>query len=298
MRKKHLGVPLILCDWTGVPLETAVYFCPVLVKDKIKKQGHFLNWSCALAWAHHRSTVQLGTLGCTQMSLAEFGNVQRRINVLAGHQVSMAPSFLGLRHFSTNNGVQEGLTVDMFVTKCNERKDEVFGVLVTPADTEIKDCIKQELVPKDGSYEPMLNATLECSRLSRLIIEKPKIGKNKNIAMYCNPDAVAQGVNTIASKIAKITVHGPVLFVLTNKGFNGNPDQLESFFKDTFIATFDKSCKAKTKRVKQVMDAAESMAVAAVEVEESPKKKQKKAVAAQAVTRKKKKSDRPSQAAA
>jgi hypothetical protein len=126
--------------------------------------------------------------------------------------------------------------------------------------------------------------------LANRVLDKPKYAtdKNKHLAMFCDTEARGEPLNKIASKLCKAQVHGTVIFAVINTGFNGNPDQIESLYKEVFIEKFDKKTKGlpssspqeevaestNREQLAKVLDAVETQAALVVN-EEPPAKKQR-----------------------
>ena len=233
MKKKHLGATLITCDWTGLPISVTKYFVPVKTgDDKMRKQGPFLNWNCAAAWIWHANSLG-------KMTDNEKWWSMNKIEELAGQSIQLAPNFEKLSHFSCND-VQTGMTVQDYITACNERTETIFGIYVPPDAIKLDAVEMVPLRPKAGSYDFAVANQLGCTQLVTTKLMKPNFGKDKMIVMLCDPTMQSIQPNKVAQKLSKQSVCGKCLFLIMHPGYNGNADQYESYPKEEFIQHFMK----------------------------------------------------------
>jgi hypothetical protein len=216
MRRKHLEKSYYDCDWTGLPIENNKIWCPLLKGEKQVKHGSFLNWECVSAYLHHIFTpTETDTKKVQGYKAKMLEDSLAKVHELAGYEPMPAPPFSIMKHF--------GGTVDIetFVTKSQERNDQLVGILISPTG-EMTEVALQAL---GGTHRNSIKKVMGVENFDTIYIQKKlknaAINKGRQVVMLTDLVSTDQPNATIGQFIKNIGVHlnGNVLLLI--KRLNG-----------------------------------------------------------------------------
>lgn len=196
-RKLH-ATTFYQCDWTGFPMRQAHCFMPTWNSaGKLLKKGAYCNWESVVAHATHLFAHDEMTSEATEKVL-EF------INELVGTSVTPAPSYDALYH------TKGTLSVEAFHGICT-RQTPCLATKITP-DGQVFETM---LNPKDGHFDfhdYLHKPFMFQGPPSTFHSTRKKKGNDRDLTVWYFPTKELP-VNTLASQLFRMQLHGDVLLV-------------------------------------------------------------------------------------
>ena len=232
-RKIH-GDTFYQCDYTGLPMRQAYCYMPTWdAAGKLVKKGSYCNWESVLAH------VELcGRLRYSEHAAQEYDRVKAHIVGITGtDRLRDAPDYTELYHMKGH------MTPIQYHEKCTFSDEPIIGVKIT-SDGEIFEVV---VTPQEGkfNFEAFMHKPYSYQGNAQVFHSMRKktstTAKDLTVLYYPSRDLP---VNTVASNVFKMQIHGDVLMVQQSREQSFLPrERYVTYTRHEFVEQFMKKRK-------------------------------------------------------
>lgn len=198
------------CDWTGLPMRSSNCYMPTWTNGKFTKRGSYGNWESVVAHAHNLLTKGVITVDT-------YNDTLEHINQVVGVVIKAAPMWWELKWLSATGVIQDA---QQFQDRCESDAAPVFAIRLMPDNSAHEVLCSAHDKLKESDFYRFLTkpfyAAIDAKPTSFLAVRK-KSFKDRELVVIYWPDKNGLPLNTAATTMFKMQIHGDVLLVQQTK---------------------------------------------------------------------------------